>query len=141
VTSIQAHADAGLNLLRADVQLVVHDGQVPHTSPLPAPPYVVAYVYRELPDGLAAPDKVALDGRSTVVNMRMILHCVGANAVAARAVAGRAENALLDVVPVVAGRTCSPIRWAESGPPNLDEETGATYVDLVDVYTWFSVPA
>lgn len=140
-TTIQAHADAGLNLLRADDQLTVYDGQVPRTSPLPAPPYVLVHVFRELPDGVVAPDKISLTGASTVVTMRMILHCVGANAVAARAVAGRAENLLLDVIPTVAARTCSPIRWVESGPPSVDESTGAAYVDLVEVYGWTSYPA
>jgi len=141
VTSIQAHADAGLGLLRADAQLTVHDGKVPRSSPLPEPPYVLVYVFRELPDGTVVPDKISLTGLSTVVNVRMVCHCVGANPVAARAIAGRVENALLDVTPVVAGRSCSPIRWMESAPADEDETTGAAYTDLVEVYGWTTHPA
>jgi hypothetical protein len=40
----------------------------------------------------------------------------------------------------VAGRTCYPIRWREGQPAARDEDTGALYVDQVDVYGFTSVP-
>lgn len=137
MSRIEAHADAGLALLRAGVPAPVHDGSVPKGA---VPPYVVVYVYRETPDGLVAADKIPLTGRSVAVAMRLYCHCVGANATSSRGIAGRVEEALLDVVPTVAGRECSPIRWLEGQPPQRDESTGVLVVDQVDVYGWTSVP-
>lgn len=136
--SIQDHADAGLGLLRADTGLAIYDGAVPKG---PADHYVLVYTYRELPTGLVAPDKVKLTGKSTVVNMVMYCHCVGTDGVTSRAIQGRVQAALLDVIPVVAGRTCFPIRWAEGTQAERDEEILALVVDNVDVYGWTSVAA
>lgn len=140
--SIQDHADAGLALLRADTQLRVFDGAVRDNpdDPLPEPPYVLVYTFRSLPTGLVAPDRVPLTGASIAVDMQMYCHCVGANAVSARAMQGRVEALLLDVTPVVAGRTCWPIRWLEGAPSERDEQAGPLVVDQVDVYGWSSQP-
>jgi hypothetical protein len=65
---------------------------------------------------------------------------VAASGKAARIGAGRAQALLLDVRPTVAGRTCYPIRWEESVPPQRDESTGALVMDAVDTYVLASVP-
>lgn len=135
-TSIQAHADAVLGLLRADTLLTVYDGKVTGT----ADHYVLVYTYRQLPGGLLTPDKTALTGVTSTVEMQFYCHCVGADAIAARAVQGRVENALSDVTPSVAGRACFPIRWAEGSQAQRDEETLATVFDNVDVYSLVTVP-
>lgn len=137
MSSIQAHAAAVLGLLTADPQLTVYDGKVTGSTY----PYVLVYTFRQLPGGLIAPDKTSLTGESTTVDMRFYCHCVGANAVAARAVQARVETALLDVTPSVVGRTCFPIRWLDGQQQNRDEETLALVVDAVDVYGLTSVPA
>jgi hypothetical protein len=137
VSTLQDHADAVLDLLRADAQLTVYDGQVTGT----ADHYVLVYTFRQLPGGLIAPDKTSLTGDTTTVDMRFYCHCVGANAVAARAVQARVEARLLDVVPTVVGRECFPIRWLDGQQHNRDEETLALVVDTVDVYGLTSVPA
>lgn len=139
--AIQAHADAFLAQLATAAgspALVVCDGQVPDGT---LPPYALVYFYIETPDGLVAPDKVPLTFDSDVIDARAYVHCVGSNAVAARAVAGRVRSAVLNVTLSIAGRSCFPIRWREGQPPQRNEETGVLVMDLVDVYGWTSVPA
>lgn len=137
---IQDHADAFLALLAAAAgspALVVLDGEVP---PGTLPPYVLVYFHIETPDGLVEPDKVPFDLDSDVVKARAYVHCVGGTAAAARAVAGRARGALLNVTPEIDGRECFPIRWLEGQPPRRDEETLTPSFDQVDVYGWTSIP-
>jgi hypothetical protein len=136
----QPHAQAFLDLLDADntaPALVVLDGKVPDGQSLP---YVLVYFYIGTPDGPVAPDKVSLDFDSDVVELWAYCHNVGGNAMAARIEAGRTRAAVLNRTPVVAGRSCFPIRWREGQPAARDEDTGALYVDQVDVYGFTSVP-
>lgn len=134
----QAHADAVLALLRAAVGspalqvLPLADGTVPAGL---APPYVRAYITVERIDG------TDLSGRSDLAVCRAILHQVGANDIAARAVADRCADVLLDVTPTVAGRVCWPIRHEVQQSPTRDESTGVVVIDQVDVYVFASVPA
>jgi hypothetical protein len=136
VSSIQDHANAVLNLLRADASLTVYDGTVTGT----ADHYVLVYTFRQLPGGELAPDKTSLVGDSTTVDMRFYCHCVGVDAVAARAVQARVQTALADVTPTVAGRACFPIRWVEGQQQQRDEETLSPVFDAVDVYSLVTVP-
>lgn len=138
----QAHAEAGLDLLRAVPNLKVYDGAVRRAgAPLPEPPYVLVYTFRRLPTGLAAPDKIRLTGNSRLVEMELYCHCVGENAYASRAIQDLVEAALLDVRPAVAGRLCNPIRFVEGSPTDRNEQTGHVYIDQTDVYGWWSVPS
>lgn len=133
-----AHADAFLQLLRGAAGspplqvLPLDDGTVPADL---APPYVRAYVTVERTGG------TDLSGDSDLAVCRAILHQIGANDVAARAVADRCADAVLDVTPVVPGRTCWPIRHEAQQPPTRDESTGPMVIDQVDVYVFGSVPA
>jgi hypothetical protein len=136
--TVQAHADALLGLLAAapgSPALVVLDGVVPAGQ---TAPYVVVYLHLQTPE---LPESRSVQGLSERVVMTATLHCVGGNAIAARAVSQRARGALLDVVPTVAGRTCWPIRHIDSPPPQRDESTGALVFDQVDLYRLESVPA
>lgn len=134
---IQDHANALLALLAADAQLTVYDGAVPDS---PAAQYALVYFYVETPDGLTAPDKVPLTFNSDVITAHVYVHCVGGNAVAARAISGRVRSLLQNVTLTIASRSCFPIRWVEGSPPQRDESTGPLVMDLVDVYGWTSVP-
>ena len=136
MSTLQDHANAVLNLLRADALLTVYDGQVTGT----ADHYALVYTFRQLPGGELAPDKTPLTGDTTTVDMRFYIHCVGSDATASRAVQARVEAALKDVTPVVAGRACFPVRWVEGSPPERDEETLALVIDMVDVYSLVTVP-
>jgi hypothetical protein len=135
---IQDHTAAVMALLAADSQLTTYDGAVPKT---PAAQYALVYFYIETPDGQTAPDKISLTYASNAINVRAYVHCVGSTPSAARAIAGRVRQALLDVTPTVAGRSCWPIRWIEGQPPQRDEETLQSVFDLVDVYGFSSVPS
>lgn len=136
--TIQAHANAFLDRLRTDAQLKVFDGAVDKGA---TPPYALVYLTFWTPDGELAPDKVPLTFNSDVVELRGYCHCVGANAVAARAVAQRVRAALLNQRLTIAGRACFPIRWKDGNPDQRDETTGVLVMDQVDVYGFTSVPA
>jgi hypothetical protein len=75
------------------------------------------------------------DGKTRVWIARWICHCVGGNAMAARAMAERVRTALLDVRPTVAGLSCGLIRMdGDPPPPRRDETTGALVMDAVETY-------
>lgn len=139
---VQDLVDAFLTAARAasgSPSLVVHDGVVP-TGGLP--PYALVYFHIQTPDGTVAPDAISLTLASSAIDARAYVHCVGANAVAARAVSGRVRNAVLDLTLTVTGRSCFPVRWLEGQPPQRNEDVpGTTVFDQVDVYGWRSVPA
>lgn len=138
---VQDHADAFLALMRTAAgspALVVHDGAVP---PDGVPPYALLYFHIETPDGLVAPDKVPLTFDSDVIEAWATVHCVGDNAVRARAVSGRVRAAVLNKVLTIPGRTVFPVRFRQSQPPQRDESTGQLVMDQVDVYVVTSVPA
>lgn len=125
----QAVADAGLALLTADTSLVTLDGIVPGGR---LPPYALVYTTLSRPS--EDPDN-AFDGRTRVWVARWIVHCVGDDARASRAVAQRVRTALLDVRPVVAGLVCGPIRMeTDAQPPQRDETTSRVVMDSVVTY-------
>lgn len=134
----QAHANAALALLDADnvpPALVVLDGFVPAAT---VPPYVLVYTHVEyLPEGAGN----AIDGTSKTAVARFYCHCVGGNAIAARAVAQRVRAALLDIRPTIAGRVCGLIREEQALPPDRDESTGDLVMDAVRVYRLRTDPA
>jgi hypothetical protein len=131
----QALANVGLNLLRADLSLKVYDGTVP--SPTPAPPYVLVYTVIARPAD-AASGAHALSSLSSHWTASWYCHCVGGDAVAARAVAQRVRTQLLDVAPVVAGLSCGLIRQADSQPPARDETTGVLVMDALLVFELYA---
>lgn len=124
----QAMADAGLNLLRADVSLTVIDGPVPAGQ---TPPYVRVYTTIEWPGDDAANALDGLTGRAVV---RWYCHCIGANDQAARAVAQRVRTQLLDKRPAIVGMVPGLVRHEQDQPPFADEVTGVAVVDAVHVY-------
>lgn len=133
----QDHADAILTLLRADTSLTTYPLPDPGPKIVPdgaTPPYVVCYVNarRTTGDLMAAP--------SSRVIVTVTCHSVGADPIAARAVAARVAAALLDVKPTIAGRRCFPIRHDVGGSPSVDTSTGVQLVTQIDVYRLESVP-
>lgn len=139
----QAHADAILALLAAAAPasppLVVYDGAAPAD---PAEAYVLVYFATSTPSGTSL---TSVHDRAVT---RAYCHCVGRTqvpgnaATAARAVAGRVSNALLNVVPTITDRVCFPIRDDGSdAPPQRQESTGWTVLDRIMVFRLESVPA
>lgn len=138
----QAHANAFLTLLAAappgapSPALVVYDGKVPDPPTVVTLPYVLVYFVTTTPEG------TSLTGDQDKAVTRAYCHCVGENAAAARAVAGRVAVALLNAVVSISGRVCWPIRDDDaSSPPDNDETTGVQVMDAVTVYRLTSVPA
>jgi hypothetical protein len=128
----QALANAGLDMLRADANLNVYESVVP--SPLPdisAHPYVLVHTHIEWP-----PDDPngALDGLTGRAVVRWICHCIGENAIAARAVAQRVRTQLLDKRPGIAGMVPGMIRHEQDAPPTPAESLGFPVVDAMHVY-------
>lgn len=142
----QLHAAAVLARLRTSgaPPLTVFDGQVPRppeVAALPVPPYVlVRFTIRNL-GARERPDASDLVFRSLPIECTTRVYSVGANAQAARALTNRVSAALLDWTPVVAGRSCSPVRHIDAFEPVSDEQTGVTYFQLGDDYRFTSSPA
>lgn len=136
----QLHADFILGRLEAappvDPPLVVYDGGIPEDPNDLAAAYVLVYFYTTRPDG------TSLTNKSDRAVTRAVCHCVGHNHIASRAVAGRVASALLDVVPVIPGRVCFPIRDDGSAqPPRPDEPApGLRFMDQIVTYRLESVP-
>lgn len=125
----QALTAVALILLDADPFLTVFDGFVPNGT---EPPYVVVYTTIGRP--AEDPDN-SIDGRSRVFTARWYCHCIGSNAMAARAVAQRVRTALLDVRPVVLGLQCGLIREIpDPPPPTRDEMTGTLVMNALEIY-------
>jgi hypothetical protein len=135
-TLLGAHADAVLDLLRDEIA-DVRDGAV--DGELPAPPYAVVHLHMERPRN--SPGNAA-DGVSAELTVVIYLHSIGETAAAARNVASAAGDALIDVIPTVAGRVCGPITHRQSVPPDQpNETTGVPVHDYIDVYRFVSEPA
>ena len=135
--SIQAHADAILARLRATPDLTTYpEPDSPHQVPPGAvPPYVSVYITTRYDLG------PTLDMRSSRAVTTVTAHCVGGNAIAARAVAQMVSGALLDWVPTIPGRRCFPVRQDPvDAPPRPDESTGALVMDLVAQYRLETLP-
>ncbi len=135
----QLHADAILGRLAAappvSPPLTVYDGAVPPRPEDREPVYVLVYFYTTRPGG------TSLTSDSDRAVTRAICHCVGPNAIAARAVAGRVAAALLDARVTIPGRVCWPIRDdGTAQPPRRDETAGTLVMDAVVTYRLESVP-
>lgn len=127
------HIDAGMNLLRADTELTVYpdaEGNVPAIADRPDH-YLMVYATISRP---RTADGNALDGRSRIWTTTWYTHAVGPNANSSAAVAMRANRALLDQRPTIAGRSVNPISQATETPPGRDKSTGRTVYDTVVTY-------
>ena len=135
----ELHAQAALTLLAANDVLDgrVFDGVVP--SPTPTPPYALVYTTVEW---LSDDDALAstLDHLSLTCRTTWLVHCVGATAAAARAVAMQVRSALLDQRPTITGRACQMITQEDVQPPVRDETLGSLVMDLVVTYQMLTAP-
>lgn len=134
----QALANVGLDLLRADADLTVYDGVVPADilTMNPPPPYVLVYVDLTQPDDDLSGAN-GLDGAFHHRTVAWYCHCVGADAVAARAVGQRVRTALVGAQPAVAGvapESVGLIREIDSAPAARNETLGRAVLDAVRVF-------
>jgi hypothetical protein len=132
----EQHAQVFLAALASNPNLTVSrafDGVVP--SPTPDPPWVLTYVTVSWPrDGIGT----ALTAQQVTVTATATCHCVGLNAAAARAVGMQVRSSLLNLKPVIAGRSCTPVKQDESLAPDRDESTGRLVMDQVQVFSYTS---
>lgn len=138
--SKKAHGDAILGLLRANDDLTVFpvpDGQpgslqglVPPNTP---PPYVAVHIS----GGPLVSDTI--DRRSSRYRVFATCHCAGESRDAALLVADMVEATLLDVRPVLTGRSAVPIRHDSDRAAAVDESVSPPVWTVVDVYRLESV--
>jgi len=139
----QALANAGLDLLRADTGLTVYDGVVPNGTLVAGqavPPFVVVYTDLTQPAD-AASGANTLEGKSRHRTVAWYCHCVGNDAITARAVAQRVRTALIDVRPTVAGipaESVGQISEVQSDPAGKDESLGFPVFSALRVYETFA---
>lgn len=123
---------AGVDLLRADAGLRVHDGEVASGA---TRPYLLVYAYIGIPRDA---DSNALDGLSRTVIARWVLHGVGDTRESATAMQQRARRQLLDRLLVLPGypnlgfTLIEEERADQPVPPNAT--TGVSVFDAVSVY-------
>lgn len=112
--SVEDHVAAVKVLLAGlpALQVTVYDGEVPKTA---AQMYAVLYT----PPGDVS--RGSLRAVSDQFRMVVQVTCVGISAAQARRVVGLVRDALVDQVPVVAGRTCWPI-VQEEGTPSIQRD-------------------
>lgn len=137
--SLEDHAAAVMALLRDGGRLIVFPTEPAGKTIVPAgtrPPYVAVQFVADRPLG------GRLDHRSTRMRMRIFTYCVGSTDAGARMVADLVAGVLLDVKPVIAGRTCYPIRSEGERPsaPREDESTGRLSSTITDLYRLESTP-
>lgn len=135
----KAHADAGLNLLRAVPQLDarVFDGKP--TLPLPEPPYVVVYVNVARPRGEVGAANT-LNGQSVTYVTTYTCHCVGLTAEAARSAQMLVDDTFADIKPTISGRACGQIGQDDILPAASVESTGRDVYDAISIYSFISAP-
>lgn len=137
----QDHANAMLTLLRArPITVYPPTTGGPSTVPVGAsPPYVSVHFVTEHVDG------DHLNTKSTRSRTRAFAYCVGANDIAARAMAAQVRQAWLDVRPEIAGRSVYPIRHeqtrdllAQDTQPT--EPVAQTTVTITSIYRLEDLP-
>lgn len=139
----QLHAAAVLSRLGTSgaPSLVVFDGRVPNTTPPTVPPYVlVRFTFQSL-SASVRPDASNLTFASLAMQGTVRTYSVATTAQGVRALTNRVAVALRDWVPVVAGRSCSPLRHIDAFEVPPDEQTGVSYFALGDDYRFTSHPA
>jgi hypothetical protein len=130
------HYQAVVGLL-SGLSQTLYEGQVPTQ---PSFPYAVLYMDTD------TEATTKLCGGSDQAEFRFQVTSVGLSAVAVRVVADAARSLLVDVRPVVAGRTCQRIRKEFSIPVRPDEDVTLPDSDLhpmyaVDTYHFISYAA
>lgn len=133
------HVKAGHDLLTAALgSTPLYDGKLPASVSTLSLPWVLSYssVEWEFDD----PD-VSINHESSTCVTTWMLNVGAANNLAAMAVLGVIRGALLDVVPVVAGRVCFPIRMVSTQPPRNSEAIGTAVLDPVAIYELKTRPA
>lgn len=136
-----AHAEAFMALLRDNPNLTVfpvEDGE-PGTlqgmvPPGMSPPYAAVHIA----GGPAVGE--TKDHTSSRMVQYAYVHCAAQSRTGCLAVADEVDASVLDVRPVIAGRSSFPIRFEDSRAPGLDETVTPPVWSTVRVYRQESIP-
>ena len=128
---IRAHANAVLALAQAGA-VTVYDTAAPA---LPAYPYAVL----RFDSGRRV--RSALTAVSDTLTETVTCTSVGLDRVQSQWVAEKVTALLLDVRPVVAGRTCAPLEHLDTQPSRRDDDVAPPLFYAVDLFRFISVPA
>lgn len=132
-----AHAKAGLDLIQG-AGLDLYDGKLPDNVTALSLPWVTAHAVVEwehdTPNG-------SIRNESSSCVTTWYLRCAAANTTALMAVLGRIRAVLLDVVPVIAGRVCFPIRMVSVQTPDQDNTLGTAVIEATAIYELETRPA
>lgn len=129
----EAHARVALDILEADANQPVYEGKAPDNV---HPPYVL--VYSEVSWPANGSEGETLENITNQCVTRWFVHCAGETDKAARALGNRVRQLLVNVQPVIAGRSCSRIQQHATYRPVRDERTGVLVMDVGAVYQFTS---
>ena len=124
------HANAVLALAQAVPNLTVYDTQAPAKPSLP-------YAVLRFDSGVR--ERTAITATSNMVTTTVTCTAVGIDRGQSQGVAERVADALVDVRPTVAGRSCSPLEHVDSRPSQMDSEVSPPLFYAVDVFRFVSV--
>lgn len=140
---IRAHLAAVVGLLTTGLPSTtgVHVGEVGSALEAtdPAPPESTPYVVVRTDTMPVTSDRLAQ--WSQRLDARFYVSCVGQTVREAQWAQEKTRALLLDVVPVVAGRTCGPLTGGDSSPVAIDRDVTPSLFVAVDVYRLLTLPA
>jgi len=129
----ETHARVVLDLLTNDGNQPVYNNYAPDNT---APPYLYVYSHVWWPG--SGSDGQNFEGVTNQCVTRAYVHCVGETDEAARSLSNRVRQLLVNVKPVIAGRSCSLIQQESSNTPEKDERSGVLIMDAVASYLFTS---
>lgn len=124
------HANAVLALAQAIPNINVYDTQAPEKPPMP-------YAVLRFDSGVRG--RTAITASSNMTTTTVSCTAVGVDRGSSQGVAERVADALVDVRPTIAGRTCSPIEHLDSRPSQMDLDVKPPLFYAVDVFRFVSV--
>ena len=129
----ELHARIVLDILETDANQPVYEGSTPDNV---QPPYMLVYTSVYWPGN--GSEGQTLEFKTNQCITQAFVHCVGETDQAARALSNRARQLLVNVRPVISGRSCSLIQQQNAQNPVKDERTGVLVMDVVATYQFTS---
>lgn len=130
----ETHIQVGLSALAGNPALL-HVFRDVVDNPTPDPPYVLVYpVVAWTRDGVG----VALDAVQDTITTTFTCHCVGLTPSAAVVVQMQVRSSLLNLRPVIAGRSCGPVKQDDVQPAARDESLSYPVYDAVSIFSFIS---
>ena len=129
----ELHGRVVLDILTNDANQPVYNNAAPDNV---TPPYLYVFSHIYWPGN--GSDGQNFEMVTNQCQSRSFVHCVGETDESARALSNRVRQLLVNVKPVIAGRSCSLIQQESSNTPDKDERSGSTIFDAVASYLYTS---